>query len=63
MDDYNPMSKEEAMALCRELGIDPQKFWGVVNNFACDCYYAGQQSVRKELAGGACENHAPKSTD
>jgi hypothetical protein len=45
--DYNPTSKEAAVALCRELGIDPEKFWGVVNDFACDAFYAGQVDEKK----------------
>jgi len=43
--DYNPTSKEAAVDLCRELGIDPEKFWGVVNDFACDAYFDGQVDI------------------
>lgn len=59
--DYDPTSKEEAMALCRELGIDPEKFWGAVNDFACDCFYAGQQDARKASAASPSASSSPAS--
>lgn len=40
---YDPTTKEAAEDLCRRLGLDPAKWWGVVNDFACDAFAAGQQ--------------------
>jgi hypothetical protein len=28
---------------CGRMGLDPAKWWGVVNSFACDAFAAGQQ--------------------
>jgi hypothetical protein len=42
----DPTSKKEAEELCRFLGLDPEKFWGVINNFACDCFFAGERAER-----------------
>jgi 3-hydroxyisobutyrate dehydrogenase-like beta-hydroxyacid dehydrogenase len=59
---YDPTSKEEAVALCRELGIDPEKFWGVVNNFACDCFYAGQVDAKREAIAASSSPSEPSAS-
>ena len=43
---YDPTSEEECKAFCVELGLDPEKFWGIVNDFACDCYHRGCEETR-----------------
>lgn len=55
--DYDPTSKEECKALCEELGIDPERFWGVVNNFACDCFHSGQQDVMRNGPANLATGH------
>jgi len=41
-------STETSKELCRELGIDPEKWWGRVNNYLCDAYHEGRQDARNE---------------
>lgn len=43
-------SRETSEALCRAVGIDPAKWWGCVNNYLCDAFWAGERVLRTPTA-------------
>lgn len=40
-------SRATSEELCRDLGVDPKKYWGKAQNYLLDAFFAGQQSVKK----------------
>lgn len=40
-------SRATSEELCRDLGVDPKKHWGKVQNYLLDAFFAGKQSVKK----------------
>jgi len=41
-------SDTTARELCRALGVDPERFWGVVSDYLCDAHFQGTRDAKAE---------------
>lgn len=51
-------SETTARECCRDLGANPDRWWGRVNNYILDGYHEGQDDARRELARLRSDNKA-----
>jgi hypothetical protein len=47
MPDIGACSTETSKELCRDLGADPETWWGIVNNYILDGYHEGVRDERE----------------
>ncbi len=44
----SPTSTTTSMELCRDLGVNPEQWWGRVNSYLCDAYHEGATAEREK---------------